>query len=241
MWPLQDDSCLTTDATSYVDDYLQAIESELFCDSTLRCFDAPYPDLYGVTVDWEPMLQRQHAPATQTEQMDISPYSYTAYTVAADELCFSVAKTGSKRSQTPCSSPPYLCTDEKVCLANDDLSKTAATSFPWGCTREPRFVTPDDLAVLPDLASEDFIDQAVDEREAWVSPEDLVLRGGREPRSAQARQKHERDVLRRYSRAEHEIAFLSRRTRHSTMNTTRRKGGAVGKQAGVKRQERRSR
>ena len=156
-------------------------------------------------------------------------------------MCFSVAKTGSKRSQTPCSSPPSLWTDEKVYLANDDLSKTAATSFPWGCTREPRFVTPDDLAVLPDLASEDFTDQAADEREVWVSPEDLILRGGREPRSTQARQKHERDVLRRYSRAEHEIASLSRRTHHSTMNTTRRKGGVAGKQAGVKRQKRRSR
>jgi hypothetical protein len=82
MWPLQDDSCLTANATSYVDDYLQAIESELFCDSTLRCSDAPYPDLYGATVDWEPMLQRKYAPVTQTEQMDISPYSYTAPTAA---------------------------------------------------------------------------------------------------------------------------------------------------------------
>lgn len=78
MWPLQDDDCLTANATSYVDDYLQAIESELYPDSSLLCSDVPYPDLYGATVDWEPMLQRKYAPATQTRQMGGSPYSYAA-------------------------------------------------------------------------------------------------------------------------------------------------------------------
>jgi hypothetical protein len=258
MWPLQDDSCLTANATSYVDDYLQAVESELFRDSTLMCSDAPYPDLYGVTVDWEPMIQRKYALTTQTEKMGSSPYSYTAPTAAgmlspptvltaqanslrADELWFSVAKTGSKQSQTPSSPLPYLGTDEKVYLASDNLPTTAATAFPWECTQEPRFVTPYDLAALPDLASENFSDQAADEREVWVSPECLPLHGRREPRSTQARQKHERDVLRRYSRAEQEIASLSRRTHHSTMNTTRRKGHVAKKQAGVNHQKRRNR
>ena len=78
IWPLQDDSFLTLDATSYVDDYLQAIESELCSDSALLCADAPFPDLYGATVNWEPMIQRKYAPATQTEQMSSSPYAYTA-------------------------------------------------------------------------------------------------------------------------------------------------------------------
>lgn len=77
LWPLQDEGCLTANAASYVDDYLQAIEFELCSDSALLCSDAPYPDLYGATVDWEPMLQRKYAPATQTEQVSISPYSYT--------------------------------------------------------------------------------------------------------------------------------------------------------------------
>jgi hypothetical protein len=80
MWPLQDDGCLTANATSYVDDYLQAIEFELYSDSALLRSDAPYPDLYGATVDWEPMLQRKYAPATQTDQMGSSPYSYTSPT-----------------------------------------------------------------------------------------------------------------------------------------------------------------
>jgi len=75
MWPLQDDSSLTVDATSYVDDYLQAIESELCCDSALLCADGPFPDLYGATVNWEPMLQRKYAP---NEQMSSSPCSYIA-------------------------------------------------------------------------------------------------------------------------------------------------------------------
>ena len=78
MWPHQDDSCLTFNATSYVDDHLQAIESELYSDSSLLCADAPYPDLYGATVDWEPMLQRKYAPGTQNEQRSSSTSSYTA-------------------------------------------------------------------------------------------------------------------------------------------------------------------
>jgi hypothetical protein len=77
MWPHQDDGCLTVNATSYVDDYLQAIESELYSDGALLCADAPYLDLYGATVDWEPMLQRKYALATQTEQIGSSPCSYT--------------------------------------------------------------------------------------------------------------------------------------------------------------------
>jgi hypothetical protein len=82
MWPLQDDSCLTVNAMSYVDDYLQAVESELYSDSTLLCSDVLYPDLYGATVDWNPMLQRKYAPVMQTEQEGGSPYAYTASTAA---------------------------------------------------------------------------------------------------------------------------------------------------------------
>lgn len=156
-------------------------------------------------------------------------------------MCFSVPRTGSKPSQTPCSSPPYLWTDEKAYPAYDNVSKTAAKAFPLGCTREPRFVTPDVLGVLPDLDSEDFSDQAADKREVWVSPEHLTLHTARKPGSTQARQRHKRDVWRRYSRAEHEIASLSRRIHHSARNTTRRKGHVAGKRAGVNRQYRRSR
>jgi hypothetical protein len=77
MWPLQDEVCLTAHATSYVDDCLQAIESELYSDSNLLCSDVHFPDLYGATVDWEPMLQRKYAPATRTDQTSSSPYSYS--------------------------------------------------------------------------------------------------------------------------------------------------------------------
>ena len=60
MWPIEDEGCLTTDAMSYVDNYLQSIKSEMEFDAyeaTLLCPDAPYPDFYGATVDWDQMLQ----------------------------------------------------------------------------------------------------------------------------------------------------------------------------------------
>jgi hypothetical protein len=115
------------------------------------------------------------------------------------------------------------------------------TACPWDHTQEPRFVGPDGLPALSELASEEFSDQAIDEGKVLVSPKDLILDGRRESRSMQARQELERDVSRRYLRAEHEIASLSRRIHHSAVSTKRRKGGVAGKQAGVKRQKRRNR
>lgn len=72
LWPLQDEGYLTANATSYVDDYLQAVELEQYFDSTLLSPDALYPDLYGAVVDWETVLQHKYGPVTRTEQLDSS-------------------------------------------------------------------------------------------------------------------------------------------------------------------------
>ena len=69
LWPLQDEGYLTANATSYVDDYLQAVELEQYFDSTLLSPDALYPDLYGAVVDWETVLQHKYGPVTRTEQL----------------------------------------------------------------------------------------------------------------------------------------------------------------------------
>lgn len=76
LWPLQDEGYLMANATSYVDDYLQAFELEQYFDSTLLSPDALYPDLYGATVDWETVLQREYAPVTRTEQLNSSSSFY---------------------------------------------------------------------------------------------------------------------------------------------------------------------
>jgi len=75
--------------------------------------------------------------------------------------------------------------------------------------------------------------------EVFVTPKDLILCGRGERALVQAQQKHEKDVLRRYSRAEHEIASLSRRTCNSDMSNTKRKVGGKTKQSGTNRQKRR--
>ncbi|RYN80020.1 hypothetical protein AA0119_g13503 [Alternaria tenuissima] len=226
MWPLQDDSFLTLDATSYVDDYLQAIESELCSDSALLCADAPFPDLYGATVNWEPMIQRKYAPATQTEQMSSSPYAYTAPAAVADQFCLSVADTGPAGRHAP-------WTDGKANATNGSLSTTAGTLSLCGNIPEPRFETPDCLASLSQWTSEELSDKAGNEREVWISPQDLVLSNRANPGSMQAREKHGKDVLRRYARAEQEIASLSRRALHSTVSTTGRRRNARRKHVRV--------
>ncbi|KAI0573472.1 hypothetical protein Alg130_10076 [Pyrenophora tritici-repentis] len=209
MWPFQDDGGLTANAMSYVNDYLEANK----CNSTLLYPDAPYLDMDGATVEsW-------YAPATQRQQTGILPYSCTVPT-ATDELCFSVAETGSELVQTPSASCPLFWTDNEVCFGYDSISKTATTAILRERTQEPCFVTPDDLTPLSDAACEDFSNRIPDNIEVCVSPEDLILRGGR---GRKAQQKHVRHVLYNYLRAEDEIALLSRRTHDGIKKTTRGK------------------
>ncbi|KAJ5052527.1 hypothetical protein J3E74DRAFT_295620 [Bipolaris maydis] len=224
IWPLQDDSCLTANAEAYVDDYVQAIEFEQYFDSTLMGSDTLYPDLYGATVDWEPVLQRKYAPETRTEHLSSSPFLYSTSTTA-------VARTEYNQHQTLCTSPAHLGMSENFSATNGDLSTTATAPLTAESMRAICFSTPRSHAVLLQLSSE-----AANEKEIWVSPRDLVLRSRRETGSMQARETHERDVSRRYLRAEHEIASLARKTYHIPV-TTQRKGGKRSKKAGTNRQK----
>ncbi|OWY49380.1 hypothetical protein AALT_g11048 [Alternaria alternata] len=216
MWPLQDESSLTVDATSYVDDYLQAIESELCCDSGLLCTDGPFPDLYGATVNWEPMLQCKYAP---TEQMSNSLYSYTAPAAVADQLCHSISRAGSTGCHA--SSSTHIWTDGKADSAIGNFPTTTSMSSLWVDTQKPRFETPNCLTSLLELAGEELSNEATNKGEVCVPPQDLILCGRRDSGSMQARDKHEEDVLGRYARAEQEIASLSRGALHGTVSTTR--------------------
>ncbi|KAJ6192076.1 hypothetical protein J3E72DRAFT_273735 [Bipolaris maydis] len=232
LWPLQDEDYLTANATTYVDDYLQAVEIERYFDNTLLSPDALYPDLYGATVDWETVLQRKHAPVTRTEQLDSSPSLYINPTEA-------VANTRSEQFQTSYSSPAALCTDDNVYFANDNLPTTAIVPLPWANMAEQCLTTSDSLIAQSGLINDGPFYPVTNEKEIFVTPKDLILCGRREVVLMQAGQKHGKDVLRRYLRAEHEIASLSRRTHHSNVENTKREVGRETKQSGKKRQKRR--
>jgi hypothetical protein len=92
-WPPQQDGRLGMAVSSHVDERFHAMESELCSNADLCYPDAPFFDLYGATLDWEPLLERWYAPATQAEEIDISPYSPTTPTATGTSFTPSAGVT----------------------------------------------------------------------------------------------------------------------------------------------------
>jgi hypothetical protein len=130
MWPPQDEGDLVRETTFYVNDYLQAVESEsefAAHDIGLLWPDTSYPDLYGATPDL--ILQAIRARPSRQDP-DFSSTSYIAPSAAgiifchqhallhtdsgqAYKLCLSVPEKGSELHKTYCSFPLYPFTGEE--------------------------------------------------------------------------------------------------------------------------------